>query len=415
MKKGIIVTVPPLDVFFLPHVSDFLRIILGDSGSFPRLVEAMANAADMKAPHRTTLKKAEYEPVSLSAAMKIRSIWQASIPDKQFLNSIEAAAGPWNALELKNNGSSWMASLAGIERSKIGSALKGSRVTSFIEKRIAQEKLFLEWVKQETSRQPDKKVLPAVCIRRAQDFLRENTLVNPELISLIAEIDHTAKDTESVEWLRGMSILRLVNHQLRIDFYYTLLCELALDVADYLAIHGVYEAHREQLVDWGFVGDIAPKSSSSRGRSYRPLVLLFEVWRRRLSALAGEEVTVRRLAGYLPLPGGCTEDEFLSYSSESPGDHKYRRFKKWRKGEVPDQSALEIFIARLCQGHDSEHYLAWIKAQAALAWGRLIDEEEESLASIFILHPDLERFNAIESYSKYWNRYQKQAADIAAA
>lgn len=415
MKNGIMVTLPPLDVFFLPHVSDFLRITLGDSGSFPRLIEGMAEAAGIKAPHRTTLKKAEREPVTRSAAMKIQRVWHSSVPDKGFLKDLEIASQPWDDLQLKNNGSSWTAYLAGIERSKIGSALKDSRVASFVEKRIAQEKSFLDWIKQETSRNPKKRPQLAVWIRQAQEFLEDNTFVDPELISLIAEIDHTARDPESVEWLRGKSILRLINHQLRIDFYYTLLCELALDVADYLATHGVYEAHREQLVDWGFVGDIAPKSSSRRSRRGRPLVLLFEVWRRRLSELAGEEVTVRKMAGYLPLPGNCTEDEFLSYSSESPGDHKYRRFKKWRNGEIPDQSDLETFIARLCEGHDSDHYLAWMKAQAALAWGRLIEEEEETLASLFIAHPDLERFNAIESYSKYWNRCQKKAADISAA
>ncbi|MBW0149082.1 hypothetical protein [Marinobacter arenosus] len=415
MAKGIKVTLPPLDVFFLPHVSDFLRITLGDSGSFPRLIEGMAEAAGIKAPHRTTLKKAEHQPVTRGAAMKIQRVWHSSLQNKDFLKDLEIATQPWEDLQLKNNGSSWIAYLAGTERSKIGSALKDSRVASFVEKRIAQEKSFLDWIKQETSRQPNKRPQPAVWIRQAREFLEDNTLVDSELLSLIAEIDHSAVDPESIEWLRGKSILRVVNHQLRIDFYYTLLCELALDVADYLATHGVCEAHRQQLVDWGFVGDIAPKSSSMRIRRDRPLVLLFEVWRRRLSALAGEEVTVRKMAGYLPLPKDCTEDEFLSYSSESPGDHKYRRFKKWRKGQIPDQSALEIFIARLCQGHDSDHYLAWMKAQAALAWGRLIDEEEETLAVIFTAHPDLQRFNAIGSYSTYWNRYQKQAADISAA
>ncbi|KAE8543764.1 hypothetical protein F6453_3901 [Marinobacter nauticus] len=415
MANGIRVMLPPLDVFFLPHVSDFLRIVLGDSGSFPRLVESMANAAGIKAPHRSTLKKAEQEPITLSVATKIQNVWQASIPDHQLLKSIEAVAQPWNALRLKNNGSSWKASMLGAERSKIGSTLKGSRVASFIEKRIAQEKLFLDWVKRETSRQPDEQAQPTVWVRQGQEFLRDNTFLDSELTSLIAEIDHSAKDPTSMEWQRGVSVLRLVNHQLRIDFYYTLLCELSLDVADYLAVNGVYEAHREQMVAWGFAGDIAPGSRSLEPKKDRPLVWLLEVWRNRLSELAGEKVTVRKMASYLPLPDDCTEDEFLSYSSETPGDHKYRRFKKWRNGEIPDQSDLETFIARLCAGHDSDHYLAWMKAQAALAWGRLINEEEDTLASIFIKHPEFQCFNAIGSYSKYWNRYQKQAADIAAA
>lgn len=415
MKNGTMVTLPPLDVFFLPHVSDFLKIALGDSGSFPRLVETMANTAGVKAPYRTTLKKAESEPVTRGAAMKIQHVWHSSIPDKQFLKDIEDAAQPWNALQFKNNGSSWMAALAGVERSKIGAAFKGSRIASFIQRRIAQEKSFLDWVKRETDRQPDKRRQPAFWIRQAQQFLTDNTFVDPELISLMAEIDQAANDSESEEWLWGKGILRLINHQLRVDFYYTLLCELGLDVADYLAQHGVYEAHREQLVDWGFVGDIAPGSTSLRPGQDRPLVRLFEVWRYRLSELAGEEVTVRKLASYLPLPGDCTEDEFQLYSSETAGDHKYRRLKKWRNGQIPDLYDLETFIARLCDGHDSDHYLAWMKAQAALAWGRLINEEEETLASVSIKHPDFRRFNAIGSYSKYWSRYQKQAADISAA
>jgi hypothetical protein len=115
MKNGIMVTLPPLDVFFLPHVSDFLRIVRGDSGSFPRLVETMANTAGIKAPHRTTLRKAESEPLTRGAAMKIRRVWHSSIPDKQFLKEIEVAAQPWDALQLKNNGSSWMAALVGVE------------------------------------------------------------------------------------------------------------------------------------------------------------------------------------------------------------------------------------------------------------------------------------------------------------
>lgn len=156
MKSRVRVTLPPLDVFFLPHVSDFLRIALGDSGSFPRLIKTMANAAGVEAPHLNTLKKAEQKPVTLSTAMKIKRVWHASIPDKQFLESIEAAVEPWNGLQLKNNGSSWVAALAGADRSKIGSGLKGSKVASFLEKRMAQEKSFLDWAKHETSRQPNK-------------------------------------------------------------------------------------------------------------------------------------------------------------------------------------------------------------------------------------------------------------------
>lgn len=405
------VTLPPLDVFFLPHVSDCLKITLGDSGSFPRLVEAMANTAGIKAPHRTTLKKAESEPVTRGAAMKIQRIWHSSIPDKQFLKEIEDAAQPWNALQFKSNGSSWMAALAGVERSKIGEAFKGARVAGFIQKRIAQEKSFLDWVKRETDRQP------AVWIRQAQQFLTDNTFVDPELISLIAEIDHTARDPESLEWLREKCILRVVNHQLRVDFYYMLLCELGLDVAGYLAAHGVYEAHRRQLVDQGFVGDIAPRSSSvgTLSEHDRPLILLFEAWKHRLSVLNGCDFSYRRMASYLPLPGDCSEEEFASRAFETPADHRYGKLKRWRKGTIPDLSDFETFIARLCAGHDSDHYLAWMKAQAALAWGRLIDEEEAALSSIFSVHPDLQRFNAIGFYSKYWSHYQKQAADISAA
>ncbi|MFL1404619.1 hypothetical protein ACJO2E_04640 [Marinobacter sp. M1N3S26] len=418
MKNEIMVTLPPLDVFFLPHVSDFLKIALGDSGSFPRLVETMANTAGVKAPHRTTLKKAESQPVTRGAAMKIQRVWQASIPDKQFLESIEAAVEPWNGLQLKNNGSSWVAALAGADKSKIGSALKGSRVASFLEQRMAQEKAFLDWVKQETSRQPNKQHDdPAVWIRRGQEFLREHTLVDPELISLIAEIDHTVRNPESAEWRKGKSILHLVNHQLRIDFYYTLLCELALDVADYLVAHGAYETHKQQLVDQGFVGDIAPRSPAQEAPSEkdRPLIRLFEVWKYRLSALNGCDFSYRRMASYLPLPGDCSEEEFASRAFETPADHRYGKLKRWRKGTIPDLSDFETFIARLCAGHDSDHYLAWMKAQVALAWGRLIDEEEATLSSIFSAHPDLQRFNAIGFYSKYWSHYQKQAADISAA
>ncbi|MDC8454704.1 hypothetical protein [Marinobacter sp. DS40M6] len=417
MKNGTMVTLPPLDVFFLPHVSDFLKIALGDSGSFPRLVETMANTAGVKAPHRTTLKKAESEPVTRGAAMKIQRVWQASIPDKQFLESIEAAVEPWNGLQLKNNGSSWVAALAGADKSKIGSALKGSRVASFLEKRMAQEKSFLDWVKQETCRQPNKQHDPAVWIRRGQEFLREYTLIDPELISLIAEIDHTARDPESAEWRSGKSILNLVNHQLRVDFYYTLLCELALDVADYLVVQGAYEAHKQQLVDQGFVGDIAPRSSALEALSEqdRPLIRLFEVWKYRLSALNGCDFSYRRMASYLPLPGDSAGEEFVSPAGYTLAMLKYRKLKRWRSGTIPDLSDLETFIARLCAGHDSDHYLAWMKAQAALAWGRLIDEEEATLSSIFSAHPDLQRFNAIGFYSKYWSHYQKQAADISAA
>ena len=417
MKSRVRVTLPPLDVFFLPHVSDFLRIALGDSGSFPRLIKTMANAAGVDAPHLNTLKKAEQKPVTLSTAMKIKRVWHASIPDKQFLESIEAAVEPWNGLQLKNNGSSWVAALAGADKSKISPALKGSRVASFLEQRMAQEKAFLDWVKQETSRQPNKQHDPVVWIRRAQEFLREHTLVDPELISLIAEIDHTATNPESVEWLRGKCILRVVNHQLRVDFYYTLLCELALDVADYLVAHGAYETHKQQLVDQGFVGDIAPLASAQEAPSERdrPLIRLFEVWKHRLSALNGCDFSYRRMASYLPLPGDCSEEEFASRAFETPADHKYGKLKRWRKGTIPDLSDFETFIARICAGHDSDHYLAWMKAQVALAWGRLIDEEEEALSSILTAHPDLQCFNAIGFYTAYWNRYQKQAADISAA
>ncbi|WP_379944568.1 hypothetical protein OZ656_13055 [Marinobacter sp. LM1] len=417
MKSRVRVTLPPLDVFFLPHVSDFLRIALGDSGSFPRLIKTMANAAGVEAPHLNTLKKAEQKPVTLSTAMKIKRVWHASIPDKQFRESIEAAVEPWNGLQLKNNGSSWVAALAGADKSKIGSALNGSRVASFLEKRMVQEKTFLDWVKQETSRQPNKQHDPAVWIRRGQDFLREYTLVDPALISLIAEIDHTATNPESAEWRKGKSILHLVNHQLRIDFYYTLLCELTLDVADHLVVHGAYEAHKQQLVDQGFVGDIAPQTSAQEAPSEkdRPLIRLFEVWKYRLSELNGCDFSYRRMASYLPLPRDCSEEEFASRAFETPADHKYGKLKRWRKGTIPDLSDFETFIARLCAGHDSDHYLAWMKAQVALAWGRLIDEEEEALASIATTHPDLQCFNAIGSYSAYWNHYQKQAADISAA
>lgn len=415
MKNGMMVTLPPLDVFFLPHVSDFLKITLGDSGSFPRLVETMANAARVKAPHRNTLKKAESEPVTRGAAMKIQRVWHSSIPYAQFLKEIEIASQSWNALQLANNGSSWMAALAGVERPNIGAAVKRSRVFSFIQKRIAQEKSFLDWMKQETDHQPARRQQPAVWIRQAQEFLRDNTFVDPGLISLMGKIDPETKDPESDEWRWGKGILRLVNHQLRIDFYYTLLSELGLDVADYLAQHGVYEAHRNQLVEWGFVGDISPVSFSECHVKNSPLVRLFEVWRYRLSKLTGKEVSVRKMASYLPLPGDCTEAEFRSYSSETPGDHKYRRLKKWRNGEIPDPSDLETFIARLCEGHESDHYLAWMKSQVALAWGRLINEEKDALAELSSENPDFQRFNALGSYSRYWSRYQEQAANISAA
>lgn len=226
----------------------------------------------------------------------------------------------------------------------------------------------------------------------------------------MAGINPAANNPESEEWLWRKDILRLVNHQLRIDFYYTLLCEVELDVADHLTQHGLYEAHREQLVEWGFVGDIAPGSPSRRHERDRPLIRLFEVWKYRLSEINGCEISYRKMASYLPLPRNCSEEEFSSRAFETPGNHKYGKLKRWRNGTIPDLSDFEIFIARLCEGHDSEHYLAWMKAQVALAWGRLINEEE-ALASIFITHPDLQRFNAIGSYSKYWHRYQKQVWD----
>jgi hypothetical protein len=44
----------------------------------------------------------------------------------------------------------------------------------------------------------------------------------------------------------------------------------------------------------------------------------------------------------------------------------------------------------------------------------LINEEEDALAELFIEQPDFQRFNALGSYSRYWNRYQNQAAEISA-
>lgn len=120
MTKGIMVTLHPLTYFSNLTFRDFLKIAAGDSDPFPRLVETMASAAGIKAPHRQNLKKADHEPVTHGGAMKIQRFRHSNIPDKQFLKELEVAAEPWNALQLKTDGTSWMSALAGVERSKIG-------------------------------------------------------------------------------------------------------------------------------------------------------------------------------------------------------------------------------------------------------------------------------------------------------
>lgn len=413
MKQKIMVTLPPLDVYFLPHFSDFLKLTIGESGSFPSLVEAMAEAAQIKAPHRQTLRKAEEEPVTPGVARKIQRVWHSSLADTQSLQKLEALAEPWRTHQFKNNGISWISGLAGIAQSPIGRAVEKSRSARFIRKRVEQEKSFLEWFHREYEASSGKPQEPGLWVRQAQEFLIKNTCVGPELIFSLSQIDPTASDPESDTWRRGLGVLKLVNHQLRVDFYYTLLCELALDVASYLAQHGAYEPHKKQMVESGFVGDIAPLSTLKRGAKDTPLIRLLEVWKLRLSELNGRTFSWREMASYLPSPSG-SEDEFQSYRSETPREYKYRWLKKWRAGEVPDRSKLESFIARLCEGQESDHYLAWVKAQVALAWGQLIKEEESMLASLVAEYPDFCRFNALGTYGKYWHQYRDQAADISA-
>ncbi len=378
-------------------------------GHFPTLVRSIANENNLKAPDPKTLRKGQKEGVTPSTAEKILGIFRSALTDCLH-SSIEA--GIEN--HAKGNGVSWVYGLSGLKYSVIGHSIAGSHFESFIQRRMAQETNALLWVRDRTGLLNGGHRKPEVFVQYAQCFLRRNTGVNPELISLLSTIDVHATDKNSPAWRWGKSLAKLINHQLRVDFYYSLLCEVTLDIAEYLFENGVYEQYKSQIIEHGLVGDVAPSASAAEYLGDTPFIKLLEVWTKQRSPSANRPLGWRGLSRYLPSPRGLDAASRNSDEMET-SDNKYSRIKEWRAGVVPKSEQWQQLVESLFGDQDADHHLAWVKCNVALAWGRFMHDELNVLKEVIAEYPELSCFDALGEYQRYWTQYRNHASAISEA
>jgi hypothetical protein len=206
--------------------------------------------------------------------------------------------------------------------------------------------------------------------------------------------------------------------RLRIDFYYQILCNLSLDLIQWLKESEGIAGHEQWLIENSLFGDMVPAFD---GHSLTlPFEQLIDTWRRN-AAPDGGDLSWARIAQSLPNPQGVD----LEKQSPAPGQtgddrkaaigkNKQSRLREWRQGTRPKPDQLDKFVRSLIPD-ESDASFAIMRADIACIWGAFILDELALFEEYGLIDAIHETLPAFELYPSYWADFKAQAARIVVA
>ncbi|MFL1486312.1 hypothetical protein [Marinobacter sp. LN3S78] len=412
MKDRVLMAYPPSDIPFLPPYEEFVRLI-GLSGGMAGAIRNVAIEMGKVPPDAKTLRKAFREPVTRSVAERMKAIYESRISDSNAIDRIIEEFRPWEELQLRSNGASWLPAIRSFRDLILKDRFPESRAEQFLQTRIDAEYDFLKEIKpvvHAKTRSTADLELTQSALKR---LLQHHTFIGKELIEEACEITRS----DSGKFARNASAEQRFWQDMRIDFYYNLLSQISLDVLESLNTEDITPQAREMLVTQGFVGSLAP-TVDQEGNITFPFTHLLEEWRRVFSGEEEEVLPLRRLADSIPHPSDeqmarldPATREYQDLASQARETRK-TRLKEWRSGVLPKDDQLEGFVLNLVPDQAEFRY-AHFRAQLSVIWNRLIKQEvarHRDDGALYQLKEGL-----LFRYEDIWGNYKDQAAKTMAA
>jgi hypothetical protein len=406
MKDRVLVAYPASELPFVPPFEQFLKL-LGFNSGMSGMVKEIGLEAGKVPPSEKTLKTAFKHTVTRSTAERIRDIMMLRIPEGEDLNELEKSLEPWDNLKLRSNGASWYPAISGLRKWTLKDRFPNCRAEQFIYRRINEEYRFLSKVKPIVSspvRTAQERKIPENAMKQ---LLIDHTFVDQELLEKASVLPLSAEEAPQ--------ILTALWREIRTDFYYQLMCNLSLDIIDRFRDLGIQSPSKQELLEKGLMGSLAPRLDLD-GKIIYPFARLLERWTHSFSGNPEKPMTWQQLSKAMP----HAHDEKVKQLDPDSVEYKdlqeiakqtrKRRLREWRGGVSPSDEQLYQFVVNLVP-KDEDAYYTWLIARIAVMWGRFIDEEslglEEGNADLMS--------GLMFRYQDVWAHYKDQAADLLAA
>lgn len=407
MKDRVLMIHPSSDIPFLPPFEEFLRLS-GFSAGMPGMIRDLGLQLGKVPPSDKTLKSAFTKPVTRSTANRIQDILAAKLPDNFDLLELSEKFKPWEDLKLRSNGASWFPAILSLREFSLRDRFPNSRAERFIHDRITAEYDCLEEIKRIALKPNQTKTDKALQEDVMKRLLHEHTFLDSNLIERASTVRMSDPERPRIEQQFWQDI--------RIEFYYSLLSNLSLDIMERFVELGIDSKGSDEMVSQGLMGILAPKREPD-GQILYPFAQLLDRWKSVFSEDPNKPLTWRELSKAIPHQSDQEIAKLDPKSREYKDlwdiamDTRKTRLKEWRSGVLPRDEQLLSFVENLLPENRDGHY-AWLVAHLSLIWGRLIKQEMhryETSGSLYDIEDGL-----LFRYQDIWKHYRDQAADILA-
>ena len=418
MAEKIRIGLPESAFPFMPPASKFLAY-LGMSGGIAGLVNKLSHRPEQPLLiDPKTVRKAVREGVSPRSFAQIKDLLDSvATPEiNEYINSSYLL--PWMETRQHQNGLSWLFIARG-EHLRIFKDPRPETFTEqFIKRRAEQEMELIQTGQEIREKKPSPEFFDQRLCEYLIDFFKQHTEVEPALIDQGLQIWVSLKSGAVQPHKEQAGLLYGLYTRLRIDFYYQMLCNLSLDLIQWLKESEGIAGHEQWLIENSLFGDMVPAFD---GHSLTlPFEQLIDTWRRN-AAPDGGDLSWARIAQSLPNPQGVDLEKQSSALGQTGDDrkaaigkNKQSRLREWRQGTRPKPDQLDRFVRSLIPD-ESDASFAIMRADIACIWGAFILDELALFEEYGLIDAIHETLPAFELYPSYWANFKAQAARIVAA
>jgi len=418
MAEKIRIGLPESAFPFMPPASKFLAY-LGMSGGIAGLVNKLSHRPEQPLLiDPKTVRKAVREGVSPRSFAQIKDLLDSVATPEiyEYINSSYLL--PWMETRQHQNGLSWLFIARG-EHLRIFKDPRPETFTEqFIKRRAEQEMELIQTGQEIREKKPSPEFFDQRLCEYLIDFFKQHTEVEPALIDQGLHIWVSLKSGAVQPHKEQAGLLYGLYTRLRIDFYYQMLCNLSLDLIQWLKESEGIAGHEQWLIENSLFGDMVPAFD---GHSLTlPFEQLIDTWRRN-AAPDGGDLSWARIAQSLPNPQGVDLEKQSSALGQTGDDrkaaigkNKQSRLREWRQGTRPKPDQLDRFVRSLIPD-ESDASFAIMRADIACIWGAFILDELALFEEYGLIDAIHETLPAFELYPSYWANFKAQAARIVAA
>jgi hypothetical protein len=418
MAEKIRIGLPESAFPFMPPASKFLAY-LGMSGGIAGLVNKLSHRPEQPLLiDPKTVRKAVREGVSPRSFAQIKDLLDSVATPEiyEYINSSYLL--PWMETRQHQNGLSWLFIARG-EHLRIFKDPRPETFTEqFIKRRAEQEMELIQTGQEIREKKPSPEFFDQRLCEYLIDFFKQHTEVEPALIDQGLQIWVSLKSGAVQPHKEQAGLLYGLYTRLRIDFYYQMLCNLSLDLIQWLKESEGIAGHEQWLIENSLFGDMVPAFD---GHSLTlPFEQLIDTWRRN-AAPDGGDLSWARIAQSLPNPQGVDLEKQSSALGQTGDDrkaaigkNKQSRLREWRQGTRPKPDQLDRFVRSLIPD-ESDASFAIMRADIACIWGAFILDELALFEEYGLIDAIHETLPAFELYPSYWANFKAQAARIVAA